>query len=628
MDRGGAELHSVDDAGTKSDAHLHEPILDAGDHRRALHSWLSAGDHGMNDGTLLSLYGPHAVPHLDVKPVDHDPFAADESAWRTFNDPAATHGPPDPRIEAARRVIDPVAAFAQGGLHGVAKQQGLETPAWSDALAAGLQHPDLNAALGVVTGMPPGAAMTAKGVSLASHQLPDAVLSALTLMHRVHGPEAARETFFSLPVSTQHRMLSARAGSAEAREAQTRHLADAFERARADSNYAGQWNEVQRRAIDMPNRVQQELTDAMAQRSAERRSQTDWPETLQVGGRNYPMRYNFERHPDQTGGWINGTVKVGDEEIPVGGGWVDKHGKVEPYGFGDIGEFNRLLDATGADRLALVDALRRNVPDRWEQPPVRRQWPANLPEPGPVERGNPTGFNAPAPATSEAHKRLLKEYLGLEPDQFKGRVRHYDDGGFHLEGELRDPARNEPIGWIEREVNPGERSAEHKSLSLRPQFRNQGIGNDIIRHNMDWYRANGVDNVNVLAASQDGGYHWARTGFVPTKEGFAGWDAVRKRVGNDLESLHATYGLGDEGYQAAKSILADPDPRAIWRLADLQHPVGTGSYSGGQARPPVPLGKRLLSGERWDGTFDVTDPDTMDRFDAYHANVKAKGKKP
>jgi GNAT superfamily N-acetyltransferase len=560
---GGTEFHSSDDAGAKTDAHLHEPILDGGDHGRAMRAWLNAGDHGMDPATLLTLYGHEALggklKPVDgdpfggkFTPVDHDPFATASTdgkippvPWKSFSERAPAPLLPG-ETPQGRKVTDAIINSVGDPLLRLGEAmtgQGVSGELVGDVLGAMVPGGKLAAG-----GVAAGARALTKGVDVAAQRLPDSVLSALTLMHRVHGPDAARETFFSLPVETQHRILSARVGSAEAREAQTRHMTDALGRSAADPDYASRWRAAHQSATDMPNRVQQELTDAMAQRSAERRA----------------------------------GPRLEDESL-------------EDY-----------RHRTGN----------------------RSEWPSDLPEPGPVERGNPTGFNAPAPTASEAHKRLLKEYLGLEPNQFKGRVQHYEDGGFHLEGELRDPKANEPIGWIEREVNPGDREAQHKGLSLRPQFRNSGISNEILRHNIDWYRNNGIDNVNVFAASQDGGYHWARTGFVPTKEGFSGWDKLRKRVGNDLDSLHATYGLPDNVHAEAKAILADPDPRAIWRLADMRHPVSGGSYGSGQAKPPIPLGARLLSGERWDGNFDVNDPDVLTRFNAYHAYVKGKAKKP
>jgi len=62
---------------------------------------------------------------------------------------AMTHWPPGPNT--ALPVINAAKAFATGGLHDLAQQQGMQPPAWSDRVADFLHKPEINAALGVIT---------------------------------------------------------------------------------------------------------------------------------------------------------------------------------------------------------------------------------------------------------------------------------------------------------------------------------------------------------------------------------------------------------------------------------------------------------------------------------------------
>lgn len=79
-----------------------------------------------------------------LQPVDHDPFNPSPADVASM-----THYPAAPN--PARPIIDAVKAFAGGGLQGVANEQGVNTPEWSQRLGAVLSSPEANAALGVMT---------------------------------------------------------------------------------------------------------------------------------------------------------------------------------------------------------------------------------------------------------------------------------------------------------------------------------------------------------------------------------------------------------------------------------------------------------------------------------------------
>lgn len=79
-----------------------------------------------------------------LQPVDHDPFNPSPADVASM-----THYPAGPN--PAKPMIDALAAFAGGGLQGLANQHGATTPDWSQRLGAILTSPAANAAFGVMT---------------------------------------------------------------------------------------------------------------------------------------------------------------------------------------------------------------------------------------------------------------------------------------------------------------------------------------------------------------------------------------------------------------------------------------------------------------------------------------------
>jgi hypothetical protein len=84
---------------------------------------------------LNNLYG--------VQPPPIEPGSQDASTM--------THWPPEPNT--ARPFIDAINAYANGGMVGLAKQQGYQTPEWADRVTDFLRNPAVNDALGVITPM-------------------------------------------------------------------------------------------------------------------------------------------------------------------------------------------------------------------------------------------------------------------------------------------------------------------------------------------------------------------------------------------------------------------------------------------------------------------------------------------
>ncbi len=67
-------------------------------------------------------------------------------------DPTMVHQAQEPN--PVPNIVDAFKSFASQGLQGVANQQGIQTPEWSQGLGTILSSPEANAALGVLKGLP------------------------------------------------------------------------------------------------------------------------------------------------------------------------------------------------------------------------------------------------------------------------------------------------------------------------------------------------------------------------------------------------------------------------------------------------------------------------------------------
>ena len=85
---------------------------------------------------------------------------------------------------------------------------------------------------------------------------------------------------------------------------------------------------------------------------------------------------------------------------------------------------------------------------------------------------------------------------------------------------------------------------------------------------------------------------WARYGFVPDSHG---WRSLANNVARGVDRLQAT----TREKSRLRELLASRDPKTIWDVADSK------------------FGKQLLLGQNWDGTLDLKDRDSNERFDAY-----------
>ena len=160
-----------------------------------------------------------------------------------------------------------------------------------------------------------------------------------------------------------------------------------------------------------------------------------------------------------------------------------------------------------------------------------------------------------------------------------------------------------------------------------------GNGKQLFRTSLGVYEALGVSEIKVSANIDVGGYCWARFAYIPSSA--AAWDNARQAFKERLNRIQQgnyqvitnayTSNTAPAGqpsnhkginYVAApyppnvlaeiNAILDDPDPYALWRLADMKH--------NGRS-----VGKELMIHQSWSGKIDLNNPRQMHRLVQYIA---------
>jgi GNAT superfamily N-acetyltransferase len=253
--------------------------------------------------------------------------------------------------------------------------------------------------------------------------------------------------------------------------------------------------------------------------------------------------------------------------------------------------------ATGAPAPARRGAARFEAPASEASRPWygATEGPAAAPPPSMYGESNSrTGLR-------DDHAQLVRDYLGLEPNEFNGTVSVGPDQ-VSIIGKILGKNGAE-IGEVRRGIVPGTNTAYHENLRLKPSARGQGIWQKILSANVKFYEQHGVDRIEV-SAKDVGGYLWARSGFVPE---LSSWLKLREKIKTQLDEARID-GLPDVIYNDVKGLLESSNPRSIWQIADNRYPVNG-----------VELGKVLLNDTEWYGSFSLKDPAMMRRFKYYVA---------
>lgn len=182
-------------------------------------------------------------------------------------------------------------------------------------------------------------------------------------------------------------------------------------------------------------------------------------------------------------------------------------------------------------------------------------------------------------------------------------------GELHFNGPLFKSGQG-MVGKIERTIIPGENRVYHNYLELEPIAQGGGVAKSLMRNQFDIYRQLGITRVDLSANIDVGGYSWAKYGFLPTTSGPGGWYSLQRDLMERLRYLQSP------GKAAAERLIQISDPSVIWNIADLREPAQNIRY-GLRNAEKVPLGKALLLGQDWRGTFDLNNAEQMEKFNAY-----------
>jgi hypothetical protein len=210
-----------------------------------------------------------------------------------------------------------------------------------------------------------------------------------------------------------------------------------------------------------------------------------------------------------------------------------------------------------------------------------------------------------------------------------------------------------------RSCNFHEHIAYRGSLEVSRYDRSKGLGRNLMRNEIELYRACGIDKLEIHAASEVGGYAWARMGFLP--------DKIKHDLKDDVQyrwKILADILTEEERAQLKKtdskhSAIDMNAPKDIWQIADLKTDmaprlrdlfaqaakgdkrarslvdtlqehyesarVHTGKWGQQKfdlqqeigASNALSLGKMLLIRTQWNGTLDFNNPEQMARVEKY-----------
>ena len=222
-------------------------------------------------------------------------------------------------------------------------------------------------------------------------------------------------------------------------------------------------------------------------------------------------------------------------------------------------------------------------------------------------------------------REFADKYFGgmYHPDNFTPGSRGYGTGEItstgntlSFAGALRDPVSGENIGSINRSIHPD--YAYHGYLKVDPGVRGTGAVPAMLSNQIDLYKKMGLSSVQLGANIDVGSYAWAKYGFVPKTE--VDWRYLKNNMQSDWQQMKPQVDPAQADH--VDRILADPDPHAIWDLADVPYKAPQGWQRRGSGDNTT-IGKALLMNKSWSGKLDLNGEDSMARFNDY---VKSKMK--
>lgn len=193
------------------------------------------------------------------------------------------------------------------------------------------------------------------------------------------------------------------------------------------------------------------------------------------------------------------------------------------------------------------------------------------------------------------------EKIDMEPSEFKQTFLGGSDATMKISGKgavLTIEGEFAAGGRYERTLDLDGKTARQEHLELAEESKDF---REIIAGNMALYRKVGIEKVTLLANIEEGGFAWAKYGFVPTPED---WSALLSELRDKIENLPDTH---KSDQSMLKGLTKGKDPKAIWAVADSEY------------------GMYLLLGTQWEGELDLTDKSATARLDGFLGAGDAAG---
>ena len=136
---------------------------------------------------------------------------------------------------------------------------------------------------------------------------------------------------------------------------------------------------------------------------------------------------------------------------------------------------------------------------------------------------------------------------------------------------------------------------------------NRGALKPLMANRLALAHVSGIEKISSIFGVV-GAYAFARVGFLPHPDQ---WVALRAQIEARLDSNVYASAMTDDQIQTVRDIIQSPDPKALWKVADLRDQI---TDMDGQQ---VPLGSFMLRRLMWMGEFDLNNSDQMDRAKSY-----------
>jgi hypothetical protein len=206
-------------------------------------------------------------------------------------------------------------------------------------------------------------------------------------------------------------------------------------------------------------------------------------------------------------------------------------------------------------------------------------------------------------ADNEEFLKRWNEEIGMAPGEFKKQflgglkgtmvIKFYPIADkLRFAGALLDE-QGVMIGDYERHIDLDDKYAESNHFKLSKT--GADVGKQLLAANVKIYQQLGIKNVRVFANLEVGGYAWARYGYVPDEGELGSVGVLSEQIADRINEME----IDADHEKMLYALINRDDPRAIWAIADSKY------------------GKELLLGTEWEGRLDLTNKDTMARFNAY-----------